>query len=690
MVLGVAVGAFAGRLGAHAYGDSFAVPRSPDANQWRIISPGLQEGVGPAGAGRVTHVRNGSLSIATHAFFRPDMVVPLFDGAAHRVDLALAPNSGTLWVQFGDAPSQFVQLKPDAMKGGAAGTAWTPTQGSGRFSLAVQDGMLTVSSGATRMKVGAASPGRVELSAAEDWPIVTEFEAFDATGSRLFSADFGPSGTDARVLNGGMGVGALLGFASAILLVPATGAGLLSVLVGLSMPLLVATQPDATWLLAVERLYLKDTVPSQWATTLLMVSLFPAVWFACLALIRRASTAVKAPLKAPLLWCLVGVFSAAVGVRGFSPGLWIGAGCMALGAARAGSAAPDRWWAIDALGWLPLAFFGPESGAIWMVVWRASSLIGTAALWKQSARRAVDGLVLAVCLVPFALESSVSESALGGAWQMEELSGERPNERGWQNPVPVWEDACGSGSAKEPVTVVFAGGSSVGGAYQFGDEPEAFFPAATHRQLCVDLPEGQGLRTVNFGDGDRNTFTISRSLDSHLERADVLVMYVGVNDVLTRQNARTRKEREEAVQQRGQLASSLSDWASDSTVMVGLSLWNRGLEDPSAEGVADVPLADAKENHAAIIAAARSRGVRVVLLTEHVRGGLQDALRPYARMQRGLVSDDVVWLDAEEAFAGMPENDVLVDRNHLSREGNAALGRHIASQLVPLVYGSSL
>jgi len=688
-VLFVASGAFLGRLSAHSVGASFSVPQAPDPNAWRIISPGLQEGVGPAGAGRITHIRDGALSIATHVFFRPDMVVPVFSGAASRVSVELAADSGTLWVQVGEAPSQFVQLRPGAMRGGAAGTQWTAVQGNA-FVMAIDNGELSVGGNGETMRVGLASPGRVELSAAEDWPRIRSIQIQDAEGTTLFSSNFATQGAPQKILDRGTILGLLIGVMLASLLIPLTWTGVAATVAGMIPPVLVLTQTSGVWLASVERLYLSNVQPSQWAVWVLLCSLVPLGVMSSVSVVRMVAKGVHSPRFGPTVWCLVGLVSILISTRSLSLGLAVSVGCMALGALRAGSAAPRIWWAVDAVGWIPLALLGPDFAAPWVVVWRVVGVLGTAHLWVDSApRRAVDALLVAVCLVPFALESAVSSSALGQAWRMDRLSSERPNEKGWEDPQPGWEGWCGSDDPASIRTIAFAGGSSVGGAYQFGDEPEAFFPAVAHRELCADLPEGVGLRTQNFGDGDLNTFTISRTIEQHLAEADVLVLYVGVNDVLTRQNTRTRKEREAARLSRGSLGSGLSGWASQSSVMVALSLWNRGIDDPATKGVADVPMSDAKDNHEAIIAAARNQSKAVLLMTEHVQQGLKDSLRPYAQMQQHFVSDDVIWIDSSAAFEGMPVADVLVDRNHLSRAGNAALGAHVANALDSMLHGST-
>lgn len=687
-VLLVVLGAFAGRLAAHQFGGVFAVPQAPNPAQWRIISPGLQEGVGPAGAGRVTHVRGGVLSIATHVFFRPDMVVPQFQGVASTVLVELDPASGTLWIQAGEAPSQFVQLRPGAMKGGAAGTAWTATN-SATFELRIDEGALSVASGDTIIDIGPSSPGRLELSASEDWPMIRSLRVRNAAGMELFSSDFGDAGTPASVLNGGTALGAAVGLMAGLLLLPFAWTGFAAFAVGIAAPIAVLSQPARTWLLAVERLYLSQVQPSQWAQDVLLASFLPLAWMAAVAAVRRASAWPASVPFAPGVWVVLGAASMAVGVRQWSLGLGVIAVCMGFGALRLARHAPASWWLTDALAWLPVALLSPAMAAGWVVAWRLATLVGMSGEWlRRAPRHAVESLFVAVIALPVALECAASASAVGQAWQMGRLSAERPNERGWENPTPGWQAHCGERDPAVTRTVAFAGGSSVGGAYQFGDEPEAFFPAVAHAQLCTMLPAGAGLITQNFGDGDLNTFTISRTLSEHLRDADVLVLYVGVNDVLTQQNTQTRKQREAARSARSPVGDGLAGWVSGSTMMTGLSLWTRGIDDPSTQGVADVPLADARENHAAIVEAAAAESAHVVLMTEHVHSGLLGSLQPYRQMQKSFVADGVTWVDAAAAFAGMPPDSMLVDRNHLSREGNAILGRHVANEVHPLLYGS--
>jgi hypothetical protein len=693
VLLWVFAGAFGGRLMAHQYGGAFTLAHRLNPNVWRVISPGLQEGIGRAGAGRVTHVRDGALSIATHVFFRPDMVVPLFEGDAHRVEVGLAEDSGDLWIQMGEPPGQFVRLRPGAFAAGMAGASWSAAPGVRDFTLEVNGPSLMVKAGEQEVNAGPVGAGRLELSSAEGWPRITHLKIEDTGGNTLFMADFDEAGASEATLEAGTVLGAVVGLALAALCFPFSLGGMVAALAGLVPIAVVLGRPMGTWLDAVERLYLSDVPPSSFASWVLILSVLPLCWVALVSALRCVSPVLEGRTQGWRAWMVVGSASLVAGVL-HSGGsiLAISVVCVAMGfgAWRAGRLAPDAWWWMDLCGWIFVAIGGPDLAAPFVVAWRIASVVATAGSWLKRgvARRAVDVLLVACLCFPLALEAAVRRTDWGSAWVMSRLSGERPNERGWENPSAGWTGECGD-SAAEGVTMVVAGGSSVGGAYQFGDDPEAFFTAAAHRALCASLPSSRSLTTHNFGDGDLNTFTISRTIEDHLEDADILILYVGVNDLLTTQNTQTRKQREVAAAQQGAVANRLSALTSESRLMVAASVWFRGVGDPMSEHVADVPLPDAKQNHEAIIKAARANGTRVVLMTEHVQSGMAGRMSLYQNMQRSFEATDVRWLDAGEAFGAMAPADVLVDRNHLSRAGNTALGDFLALGVADWVYGSS-
>jgi len=689
------MGAFVSRVMAHRYGGPFAMPHRPDPQQWRVISPGLEEGIGRAGAGRVTHVVDGALSIATHVFFRPDMVLPQLKGEANSVDIELTSDSGTLLLQIGPPPVKAIQLRPGAFRASVPGSQWISVAGARTFRLQGEDGRLMLLVGDQRRDVGTYRPGRLELSSEDDWARIARIVVQDARGVEIFAADFRNHGPSKLFLDNATVFGALFGLLIVWILIPMSVASVASV-IGMLIPVLwVVVLPRDVWLSGVERLYLSRMPPSDLARFALAVVSVPLVMLALNKFVRLVARQPenRAHGVGPWVWLALAVASSASAemLHGGSVLGWSVVGvCMASGALDALRRAPSVWWLVDSGAWLLLAMLGPDQGAIFLLIWRFVGVLGTTGLWLRTTPRvAVMMLLVAALSMPLGAEAWMRTTGLNDSWQMDRLSGERPNEKGWDSPVSGWTGRCGDENASRSISVVVAGGSSVGGAYQFGGEPQAFFTAKAHAALCRDLPADVRLTTHNFGDGDRNTYTISRTIDAHLESADILVMYVGVNDVFTTQNTMTRKQREERAS--GVQASSgwLPGWVRESRLAVGLALWFRPRPDLNAAQVADVPLPDAKDNHRMVIDAARLQGDRVVLLTEYVRSAQRSRLFSYAQMQQTMRAEDVRWVNASLAFENMEDQDSLVDSNHLSREGNVRLGEFLASQLTDWVYGSS-
>ena len=691
LVIGLLLGAFFGRLLGHQLGETFSLPQQPDPNRWRIISAGLAEGIGQKGVGRISHIAGGALNLATHVFIRPDMAVPQFDGNAHSISIELAEDSGSIWAQVGEAPGRFVRLRPGAVSTGALGQAWQDVGATRQFHLQIEQGQLWVEAGDHRASAGSARPGPVEFSSVDEWARLSRLSIQDQNGETLFQDDFRGARIQRSTLNLATLLGGAIGVAIAVLCFD-FGVSRLLFCLGLLFPIgLCLWTGRADWLRSVERLYLDKTAPSSFASWALALSLMPLFSAATIEIVRGTVWRIRTAKYG--LWVWLGMLAFALLQAGpisivsaMAVGFFAGSG-LVLGLKKA----PMSWWWIDAVGWLLFWMFGSTIGPFVLAIWRLISVSGLVSLWLRSdPLRAVGLLMVALAMVPLGAEHWVRESPVGQAWQMGRLSGERPNEKGWENPESTWTGRCGAEDSAQTVSVVVAGGSSVGGAYQFGGQPEAFFTAVAHHQLCDELPQGTQLITYNFGDGDRNTFTISRTIDSHLLNADILVLYVGVNDVFTTQNTLTRKQREEEQKARSESMKGLMSWVSRSRLMVAGSLWVRSNEATyTEEQVADVPLADALENHRHIIDAARSQGVQVLLMTEYVQESQRHRLYEYANMQTALQSEDVAWYDVRHAFSGAPDSETLADRNHLSILGNRRLGEALAEQLRPWVYGDS-
>ena len=687
LLLAVLLGAFGGRLMAHRVGDTFALPSPPDPQHWRIISAGLAEGIGRTGVGRVSHVAGGALNLATHVFIRPDMAIPQFQGDASRVILELAEDSGPLWLQVGPPPGKFIQLQPGAVGAGVDGQRLTRMDGVRQFQVQIEGDQLKIEGGGQVVVAGQARPGPLELSAVGEWARVRRIQAFDVSGNALFQQDFRSMRVSSHVLGGFTLLGALVGLAVGLLLRIVSPWRLFGVL-GLLSPLVwTLSRGRDTWLHAVERLYLDAVAPSQLSSLVLGLSACPVVMagmISALSALRRGSVPA---LRGFGVWAGLGALCLLIQTPQ-TPLVWGTVAMYGISALIcAGRRSVGPWWTIDGLGWVLWLVFAPNAALF--AAARVISVVSLAGMWVRHGPRA--GLALlgfGLTLMPVGVEAWARDTSLDTAWRLERITGERANERGWERPTPGWTGRCGE-PGQRTTHIVVGGGSSVGGAYQFSGEPEAFFTAVAHQTLCEELAPGQALVTHNFGDGDRNTFTISRTIDEHLSEADILVLYVGVNDLLTRQNSLTRKERETRARARLTSLDGPLGWVAQSRLAIGTMLWFKGAERDRGESVPDVPLVDARENHQRIIDAARARGVQVVLMTEYTQETQRALMLPYYQMQSSLAAEDVHVVDVKAVFEGVSDAESLADRNHLSRAGNRRLGEQLARALQPLLGGSS-
>jgi lysophospholipase L1-like esterase len=618
------------------------------------------------------------------------MAVPQFNGEAHSVWIELDDDSGPLWAQIGPPPGRFIRFKPGAVSTGSIGQAWQATGGANEFFLRIEDGQLWIESGQFRASAGSAQPGTVEFSSMDDWAKIRQLRIENRDGSVLFEDDFRGSRVSKNTLDAATLMGGLIGFFVAILCFEWSLRRFALCLFLLVPPGMAFRPSRADWLQSVERLYLDTVAPSAFAITVLNIALIPLFCASLMAIIRGIRGRISGHSFGRTVWFLA-AFLSAFSVEFNDPLNGMVFGVFGVTGAFFGwKKAPPAWWWIDGFGWFFWVVGGSIYGAAFCILWRIVSVAGTASFWlKTSPASAVGLLLIGVFAVPIGAEQWLRGSVAGDAWQMSRLSGERPNEKGWENPKASWTGECGDPESPHSVSIVVAGGSSVGGAYQFGGQPDAFFTAIAHQQLCESLPPDVSLRTHNFGDGDRNTFTISRTIEDHLTDANILVLYVGVNDVFTTQNTRTRKQREAEQAARSNSMTGLLSWVSKSRLLVGASLWLRATDSVATnEQVADVPIDDARENHDSIISAARSRNVRVLLMTEYVQQSQRNRLFEYANMQQSFENDDVRWFDVRDVFKSVPDSASLADRNHLSRGGNRRLGEALARELQTWTYGS--
>lgn len=672
----VLVGAVAGALlggwlGLH-HGAAFVVPDPLDEARWSVLVPGLDENV-VSQRGRGTQVVGGAIVLTPHVFHRADVMLPRDARGITSLTVELMPGSGQVNARLRSPGNVLeVQMLPDAWR--VLPGVWTPHEGP--VEVRIAGGKARIGD----VVVGLSAPATLELTAARDPARIRGVTLVDEAGATFLVEDPGAAWAGRAPIEAGALLGALAGAGLA-------AAGGLGGLLVLGFPLLVVLAPAGTWLALVERLYLVRTSPWELARVVLAVAFVPLL----VRLLARSGLAVPAEgsdrgdPRVLLAW--VGVAALAAGFAGrvaggpgwmFAP---IGLGLLLapLAFARAARVDPLGLLVRDVPAALAVGTLGWGVGLFGAVAWRLALLVaGAGVLLRRAPRVAADAVfVVGLALLP-AAELAVRSTWLDTAWDAARLDGDQS----WRSPAPFWDGECGPAPR---TTISFTGGSSTGGAYQFHDDPTAFYPSRVHARLCA---AGRGIRTTNHGYGGRDSFTVSRSLPTILatHRPAVVVAYLGVNDLLTQESPLTRAEREAVEEGRSAATRGLAALGARSRLLSGVALLARPGVDPDAIVVSDVPLADAEANLRRMAADAVAAGAWLVLAPEYTEPETLRRIAAYATLEAKLAAElpGVVYVDTVAKLAPFAGEGLLIDRNHLSRAGSERLAEVLAPVLAEL------
>jgi lysophospholipase L1-like esterase len=225
--------------------------------------------------------------------------------------------------------------------------------------------------------------------------------------------------------------------------------------------------------------------------------------------------------------------------------------------------------------------------------------------------------------------------------------------------------------------IVALGGSSTGGAYQM-DDIDQFWPKRLEETLTARGHDDW--EVVNQGVGGWNSLHVRLYVESQIQRldADIFVVYIGHNDILTTSPAPYR-DLYARYQRGGGAAAAASAKLSELRLYSGLRFFLLGLRDRG--GAVAVPVEDAADNLSALFDLAEANNARVVLLTEGLNPDPQPMGR-YAEMQRALAeSRGGLYLNTAEKLWQTGEPDLFLDDCHLSQEGHRRLSGWIAETL---------
>lgn len=667
LVAAVLGGAFAPWLSQRTSGKT-----ALDPERYQLLVPGVNAR-GPSLAD-VAHsgLADGMLILQTRDFGAAERLMPRISNVAELV-IELAPGSEPLTVAARTADDNQVQVVTFTEDGwqAAMGGAVHPYAVPGQARLAIHDGHAW----ADGVDVGFAVPGTVELTP-HDVVGILRIQCLDAAGEVLLDERFEtPTSPIQR------GVWAVIAAMVAASLVgstwttrPSRGV-IVAIGVALLVPFGVLATPYPAWTELVEALYLGGADVGTLRRSALAVATLPLV-VACLLssqLLRlEAARSWEPPARAEwFLSALAGI----VACHSLSGWEWllapIGLLALFLPVRLMAAAGLPRGAALvrQAPAWLGVAALGWESGLVLLVGWQAL-LVGVDArrLLQRGAAAGTDLAFVLFLLGPIATEAALRTTLVERAWDPEVLAGASVGASdGDEITVPFWSDSCGA----DPVNVHAFGGSSTGGAWQYRGEPHKFFPARLHARLCE---AGLAVRTLNFGEGGRDTFDFARGAARIFDSSPpaLVVLYVGVNDLLTRESPLTRKQQAASVSARGAALSVMDTIGSRSRLITGLGLALRPRA--QAELVQSVPIADAEENVRALAALVEARGGQLLLVPEITRGAGLVELAPYGEMLVRLGTELAATSALNPRTAlGDSVDAYLVDRNHLSPEGADAL-----------------
>ncbi len=157
----------------------------------------------------------------------------------------------------------------------------------------------------------------------------------------------------------------------------------------------------------------------------------------------------------------------------------------------------STWLRLDLVALIPFAVVHSTWAFGFSIIWRWLILLSSvSSLRVWAAKATADYALVLIFLSPIAAELSLRNTYLMRAWSPEQL---KRNTDDSEEFLPLgWKGTCGPEPTRRTIKIAYSGGSSTGGAYQFKGEPESFFPAQAHIQLCAHLPDQTRLESYKF------------------------------------------------------------------------------------------------------------------------------------------------------------------------------------------------
>ncbi len=663
MVFGVGV--------VHLWGGVFIAPQ-PLSASWNVRSPATDELAGIPQIGQGIAISNGRLRIRQQQLYPSDQLFLQSDNVQGTFGGVLDESSGMLVVGFLGETEEYVFLTPKELY------LETPMQEGlaledHRFQFVInEEGVFAEPQ---HVLLTADIPRSIVLMTASPAVSIVSLQKTDAKGKIELQEEYDQQGRLPYRYLWGVVFGLVWGW-----ILSAIWKGFLQGIIRCTIAffpmLLLLSIPQEAWLRFAIQLYLVQTPVWDLMRYLLFASVFFAVAYACMhAKIFRLRELKKESNQWTLIW--VGAFALCLLL--FPPQSLVQIctmGAFVLSPLLLGSLLKKSNFLLLecgvflVLGWYHLSLaMVLLLGVRWVVLLSNLSFI-----FEREKNGFATYAAVLLLAPPFLLEDLFRATYLNTVWSAKSLGVQSED---IPEGLPLtWKGACSGEQQQGTYDIVVSGGSSTGGIYQFREEPTSFFSTHMHKALCQYRSSFAAVHTYNYGVADYNTRLIADQ-GGWLHKTvspDVLVLYIGVNDILTKQNPKSIRQRREM---------SLSPWFQNvvfsSRVLTGTMLLFRPLQQRSEELVSEVPIEDARANILEMIE--ELKPIRLLLVPEMVISPLQDELLHYDEMLRELANErENIWYYQPLADRSRSDS-YLADRNHLTRSGNQWLGEQIAQYI---------
>ena len=678
---------------------SFQKETPLDEDFWRYTSSGLTPLSQKEEASSVAQIYAGSLRI------NPFGVLTSPKNNFFDVQLLLASKSDPIHIQIqNDNQKSSLDISPTTYQIQNNGD-WLPYKGN--FRLYVKNQQTWIQTGAKNTRIASYPIETIELSSKVGTAHITKMQLLDDNYGIIYKRDFSEQKQEGLLRFLGLGIGALSGLLIFFVTLRSSAINTIftSIFIYPSIIWVFSTTPDQ-WSILIQKLYLTQTKTWELARYSLYAGLIPTLLGFGAVLSFRPQGRIDSLLSGQRSLFLYVIFSSIIlyiSNIGQPPGLFLVWEflflMLPLWLFR--STGINRYIIYNEIPTALLIIVGGWGiGFFTAVLWRLTVLLSSISFFrKNKINRALDCIAITCLFIPISIETTVRSTYLNKAWDVKTLSAKYNQDDPSEYLISMYNESCGSKAQKR--NVVFIGGSSTGGVFQFRKTPHLFFAGQTHTKLCAQLGMRFSLNTKNYGRAAMDTHIIAQSFDNllHTTKADLVVMYVGNNDLLTRKSPLSKKQLQQRMDHWQSQISGIKKYTSASRTIIGSSLIFRQL-DKSTKMVVSVPTYDAKENFETIAQIAANHNTHVLLLTEFINpsviqpvGKNSDEIdinivfEEYAYIQESIAQKypHIHFLDTWTRLTPFVHEDLFIDSNHLNMQGNKRVSDVITPKMIEIL-----